>query len=69
MDRGALYAGAPDARVRGRALDEQVRDPAVVLLVAAVLALQHEREGRVLIDQDPGERVHHVEQAEHVGGC
>src|SRR5439155_10071932 len=54
----------PDAGDGPRLLGEQVLDAAVVLLVAPSLALEHEREGRVLVDQDARERIHHVEDAE-----
>ena len=53
-----------DGGVRDGALDEQVLRLAVVLLVSALLPLELEREGGVLVDEDPAHRVHDVEEAE-----
>ena len=52
------------ARVRNRALDVQILGPAVELFVPASLSLEHERERRVLVDENPRQRIHHVQKAE-----
>src|SRR5207249_2463027 len=70
---GAPGVHPPDAGDGPRLLGEQVFDAAVVLPVAPLLALEHEREGGVLVDQDAREGIHHVEDAEgrrrHRLGC
>ena len=80
LHRGAAHGGelprlradAPHRGPRRRPVDEQVLDPAMVLLVPAAVPLAHEREGGVLVDEDPRGRIHHVEDAQrapHAGGC